>query len=111
MASQWFGDLVTTEYWGELFLNEGFASYLEFVGAEAAQPAFSYLDRFYVDDTIVGLAADAKNSTHPLASFSGGSASMLAPGTVDPMACRSKCFVQLYQRHSCETLAEQTTGR
>jgi hypothetical protein len=25
------------EYWGELFLNEGFASYLEFIGAEAVQ--------------------------------------------------------------------------
>ena len=28
---------MTMEYWGELFLNEGFASYLEFVGAEAVQ--------------------------------------------------------------------------
>ena len=69
---QWFGDLVTMEYWGELFLNEGFASYLEFIGAEAVQPRFRYLDRFYVDNTVGGLAADSKNSTHPLASFSGG---------------------------------------
>ena len=40
MLAQWFGDLVTMEYWGELFLNEGFASYLEFIGAEAVQPGF-----------------------------------------------------------------------
>lgn len=59
------------EYWGELFLNEGFASYMEFVGAEAAQPQYRYLDHFYVQDVIGGLAADSKNSSHPLASFSG----------------------------------------
>ncbi len=59
------------DYWGELFLNEGFASYMEDVGAQAVQPGFKYMDRFYVSDVIAGLSADSKNSTHPLASFDG----------------------------------------
>ena len=33
-AHQWFGDLVTLDDWTELWLNEGFAEYLENVGKE-----------------------------------------------------------------------------
>ncbi len=39
LAHQWFGDWVTCRTWGELWLNEGFASYLPYVYAEkAGQP-------------------------------------------------------------------------
>ena len=30
LSHQWFGDLVTLDWWSDVFLNEGFATYFEY---------------------------------------------------------------------------------
>ncbi|XP_040825059.1 aminopeptidase N-like isoform X2 [Ochotona curzoniae] len=68
LAHQWFGNLVTVDWWNDLWLNEGFASYVEYLGADYAEPTWNLRDLIVLNDLHYVMAVDALASSHPLSS-------------------------------------------
>ena len=65
MAHQWFGDLVTMAWWDDLWLNEGFASWMENKATGRFHPDWQpEVDRVGSREGAMGL--DSLNSTHPV---------------------------------------------
>lgn len=53
-------------WWNDLWLNEGFASFLEYVGVDYVNPGWNMMDQFILDKTQHGLRYDALSSSHPI---------------------------------------------
>uniref|UniRef100_A0A8C6WVT6 Aminopeptidase n=1 Tax=Neogobius melanostomus TaxID=47308 RepID=A0A8C6WVT6_9GOBI len=68
LAHMWFGNLVTLRWWNDLWLNEGFASYVEYLGANYAEPDWGMADLIVLNDVHRVFAVDALTSSHPLSS-------------------------------------------
>ncbi|XP_059207862.1 aminopeptidase N-like [Centropristis striata] len=66
LAHMWFGNLVTLQWWNDLWLNEGFASYVEYLGADYAEPTWNMKDVIILSDVHKVFAVDALASSHPL---------------------------------------------
>lgn len=66
LAHQWFGNLVTMEWWTHLWLNEGFASYIEYLAVDHIFPSWDIWTQFAYADLGVALKLDALKHTHPI---------------------------------------------
>ncbi|NWH84641.1 AMPN Aminopeptidase, partial [Aegithalos caudatus] len=66
LAHQWFGNLVTLRWWNDLWLNEGFASYVEYLGAHSAEQSWNIKDLMVLNELHAVMATDALASSHPL---------------------------------------------
>lgn len=65
MAHQWFGDLVTMAWWDNLWLNEGFASWMENKAADHFNPNW-HVWRDAVRGSGFAMDIDSKPGTHPI---------------------------------------------
>eukprot|EP00397_Hematodinium_sp_SG-2012_P006175 GEMP01006203.1.p1 GENE.GEMP01006203.1~~GEMP01006203.1.p1 ORF type:complete len:870 (+),score=182.13 GEMP01006203.1:35-2644(+) len=66
LAHQWFGNLVTMEWWNDLWLNEGFASFMQELGADHIFPEWKVWEAFVSGTQAAALRLDAMRSSHPI---------------------------------------------
>ncbi|MET4664738.1 puromycin-sensitive aminopeptidase [Sphingomonas sp. PvP056] len=66
MAHQWFGDLVTMNWWDDLWLNEGFASWMENKSSVDLNPEWYAAATAVAQDREGALQVDSTSGTHPI---------------------------------------------
>ncbi len=59
LSHQWFGDLVTMEWWDDLWLNESFASVMEYYAVDFIHPEYKIFENFFIGDALAALKRDA----------------------------------------------------
>ncbi|XP_046879168.1 endoplasmic reticulum aminopeptidase 1b isoform X1 [Hypomesus transpacificus] len=67
LAHQWFGNLVTMQWWNDLWLNEGFAKFMEFVSVNVTNPELQ-VDDFFLGKCFEAMEVDSLSSSHPVSS-------------------------------------------
>lgn len=65
LAHQWFGNLVTMEWWNDLWLNEGFAKFMEFISLDITYPELQ-VDDVFLGKCFEAMEVDSLSSSHPV---------------------------------------------
>ncbi|KAK3007452.1 hypothetical protein RJ639_014999 [Escallonia herrerae] len=65
VAHQWFGNLVTMEWWTHLWLNEGFATWVSYLATDKLFPEWKIWTQF-LEMITGGLVMDSLEQSHPI---------------------------------------------
>ncbi|KAK6070952.1 peptidase family M1 [Seiridium cupressi] len=66
LAHQWFGNLVTMDWWDELWLNESFATWAGWYAIDKFHPDWQVWAQFLNDGTDLAFTLDSLRSSHPV---------------------------------------------
>lgn len=66
LAHQWFGNLVTMKWWTDLWLNEGFATYMASLAVENLFPQWNSLQEEAASDLLSVFSFDSLRTSHPV---------------------------------------------
>ena len=66
LAHQWFGNLVTMDWWSQLWLNEGFACFMEYLSSDALFPEWNMWNMFITSEFSRAFELDSMLTSHPI---------------------------------------------
>lgn len=66
LAHQWFGNLVTMDFWDGLWLNEGFATWMSWYSCNRFFPEWKIWQSYVTNDLQSALSLDSLRSSHPI---------------------------------------------
>lgn len=66
LAHQWFGNLVTMDWWNELWLNEGFATWVGWLAIHRFYPDHLVWSQFVAESVQTAFRLDSLRSSHPI---------------------------------------------
>lgn len=66
LAHQWFGNLVTMDFWDGLWLNEGFATWMSWYSCNVFYPEWKVWQSYVTDNLQSALSLDSLRSSHPI---------------------------------------------
>ncbi|KAK9354746.1 peptidase family M1-domain-containing protein [Lipomyces doorenjongii] len=66
LAHQWFGNLVTMDWWEGLWLNEGFATWMSWFSCNEFYPDWKVWESYVTDNLQAALRLDGLRSSHPI---------------------------------------------
>lgn len=66
LGHQFFGNLVTCQWWDQIWLNEGFATFFEYVLVENTHPELRMRDYFNIEKVQNALKVDALETTRAM---------------------------------------------
>jgi aminopeptidase N len=66
LAHQWFGDLVTMRWWNDLWLNESFANYMEYLAPDQLRPEWDLMAQYFDEETTFAMERDGLASVQKI---------------------------------------------
>ncbi|KAF2097331.1 hypothetical protein NA57DRAFT_57923 [Rhizodiscina lignyota] len=66
LAHQWFGNLVTMDWWNELWLNEGFATWVGWYAIDTLYPEWKVWGQFVSESLQTAFSLDSIRNSHPI---------------------------------------------
>ncbi|ODV68811.1 hypothetical protein HYPBUDRAFT_105481 [Hyphopichia burtonii NRRL Y-1933] len=66
LAHQWFGNLVTMKWWDELWLNEGFATWVGYLAVDHLFPEWDFFSVFVSESLQAALDLDSLRNSHSI---------------------------------------------